>query len=124
MGKTRITAEFDTIDSADWAAAALRRRVDGILDITCTPRHQRRDEGDDNFFLAVPAAYPGFAAGMTMSGAYLPVVFGMGADAEPDPKPSSGEEAILTVEVKDEYAHSAESLLRSLGGLSMNSLSL
>lgn len=61
---------------------------------------------------------------MTMSGAYLPVVFGMGADARPDPKPSSGEEAILTVEVKDEYAHSAESLLRSLGGLSMNSLSL
>lgn len=124
MGNTRITAEFDSIDSADRAASALRHRVNGILNISCKPHHPIKEERDPAFLLSAPASFSGLASGASQSGAYLSIAFNTDLSPNPTSEPLSGTEAILTVELMDEYAHSADSLLRSFGGLSVNSLSL
>ena len=104
----RITARFDTVDEAEFAASALRMNP-GVFDATV--RELKRDNGSNNS----PKAPIGFFTNVNTAGALgLPVPF-YGTDSS-DKNNSTEKTAIVDVICRSSSAQNVSSTLLSKGG--------
>lgn len=118
MGKI-ITAEFTSVDMAEFAARNLRRKFDQIATIKIKYRHtDTMGYNDLEYYMLPPAAYSNASFGFSdhSFNSYMATYYPAGGDR-------SQEEHFLmsTIEVyvEDEAASTVAGYLRALGGLAV-----
>lgn len=117
----KIHAEFDSIDSAELCARAVKHTLKGIMKISIRSKGVK-SESDlplDNVIPAGAINYSGYSTGM-YTPAFAPLIGVNGIDVDRGDDASSrerGREATLEIQCEDAAIHSVSQLLTGLGGL-------
>jgi hypothetical protein len=102
----KITAEFDSIDTADVVAASLRHQIAGMADIKVTPP-ELTSHGEERFFYGFAPAYSNTVGGAS---------FGMSTADNSVPPDSKSKSVRLQLICRKDDAALARRIMIGYGG--------